>query len=101
LASTLAENSRDATQFIVFDVATGTVDISVRDTLEGVPAKTRQKGRALIPCTVFQGVLHTLPYFRNRSIEIGVSEGQMRIESMVFHNRTITLRDAVLDEQIA
>ena len=80
-------------EFIAFDIAAKNVKITARGSSEGFVAEVYRKGRVSVPWAVFHGVVSTLPYFRQRKIEIGFDHGKMSIGEMVFHNRMIMLSD--------
>jgi hypothetical protein len=78
-------------EFVAFNIATKNVKITAGKFSEKIAAKIQSEGRASVPCTVFYGVMSTLPYFRERTVEICFDEGKMSVDEMVFHNRMITL----------
>ena len=76
---------------IHFKVTSGRLGISTNGTSANLKAEAQCTGTALIPSTVFAGVLHILPYFGDRTVEIGLSKGKMRVDTTVFHTRDILL----------
>jgi len=78
-------------EFIAFNIANKNVKITAGKSSEKIAAKVQREGAASVPCTVFYGVMSTLPYFRERTVEICFDEGKMSVDKMVFYNRMITL----------
>lgn len=86
-------------KFITFKIAAKDVEITANGVSETLAAKIKQEGRVSIPSAILDGVLRTLPYFGERTIKIGFSEGRMRVDNMVFHNRMIVLSDSVSSDR--
>ena len=79
---------------VAFTIDDQCVEIAANETSAGLAAEVQRKGRVSVPSTVMHGVITTLPYFGHRKIQIGFSEGKMRVDNMVFHHRMIVLTDS-------
>lgn len=93
LRTTLTGPAKKRVDRIAFTIAARSVEIATNETAEGVAAEVQRKGRVSVPYTVIDGVITTLPYFGYKKIQVGFSNGKMRVDSMVFHNRMIVLSD--------
>ena len=90
-ATWIDETVEDDEKAIQFNVTAGRLGITANGTSANLLAEVQSAGTAFIPPTVLAGVLHMLPYFGNRSVEIGFSHGKMRVDCTVFHTREILL----------
>lgn len=86
---------------IAFNISSHSVKITANGGSQALPAEVRREGTAFIPYVVLQGVARTLPYFGHRDIEIAFSDGKMRVDGMVFHNRMIVLSNFDAPGQMA
>ncbi len=78
---------------VAFNISSRSVEITTDGASQALAADVRREGTAFVPEVVLQGVLTTLPYFGQKHIEIGFSDGKMRVDSMIFHNPMIVLSD--------
>jgi hypothetical protein len=62
-------------------------------------ADVQSEGRVAIPAAVVEGLIQTLPYFGKKKVEIGCSEGRLRIHTTVFHSREIVVSGIQSDPQ--
>ena len=94
LGPTMTGQAKDAVDRIAFTIDDRFVEIAANKASEGLAAEVQRKGRVSVPSTVMHGVITTLPYFGRKKIQVGFSEGKMRVDSMVFHHRMIVLTDS-------
>lgn len=99
LAGQIGEIPEDEEKAIEFKVTAGRLGITVDGTAANLMADVQSAGIAFIPSTVLAGVRHMLPYFGNRTVEIGFSNGKMRVDGTVFHSREILLSSAETSER--
>ena len=90
LAARLADTADEEHQ-IQFKVTSGKLGIAVGAESANLVADVRSTGTALVPFTVLAGVAHMLPYFGDKTVGIGLSNGKMRVDTTVFHTRSILL----------
>ena len=95
----LALQSKYSNEFITFKITARNVEITVDGTAEGLAAKVQHEGKVSIPCTILYGIIRTLPYFGQREIEVGFSEGKMHIDGVAFHSRVIVPSHSVSPER--
>lgn len=79
---------------VAFTIDDRFVEIAANEASEGLAAEVQRKGRVSVPSTVMHGVITTLPYFGRKKIQVGFSDGKMRVDNMVFHHRMIFLTDS-------
>jgi hypothetical protein len=79
----LTECSED---LIEVNVAARAVELTTNHFSAGLEAKVLREGRVSAPRIVLQGVMRMLPYFGRQTIEIGFSEGKMRVHTTIFHH---------------
>jgi len=84
---------------IHFDISPKRLEITADGASANLQAQIQSSGAASIPFTVLAGVLHMLPYFGNNVVEIGFSPGKMRVDTTIFHNRSILQRSPQADER--
>jgi len=72
-----------------FDISSKRLEITADGASASLQAEVQSGGVASIPFTVLAGVLHMLPYFGSNVVEIGFSPGKMRVDTTIFHNRSI------------
>jgi len=89
LATGFAPTQGIADNPVHFDVTPKGLEITVDGASASLQAEVQSSGAASVPFTVLAGMLHMLPYFGNNAVEIGFSPGKMRVDTTVFHNRTI------------
>lgn len=75
----------------LFTATSQKLGILVKGVSETLAAGVQIAGTASVPLTILAGVVHVLPYFGEKTVEIGFSRGKMRIDTTVFHNRGILL----------
>jgi hypothetical protein len=91
LATELAQLPEITDDPVHFNITPKGLEITIEGTSATLRAEVRNSGAASIPFTVLAGVLHMLPYFGKNTVEIGFSHGKMRVDTTVFHNRSILL----------
>ena len=91
LATRLAETPGIGDDSVHFDVSSKKLEITVDGASANLQADVQRTGAASVPFTVLAGVVHVLPYFGKKPVEIGFSRGRMRVDTTVFHNRNIVL----------
>ena len=91
LATELAQLPEITDEPVHFDITPNELEITIEGTSTTLRAQVQNRGAASVPFTVLAGVLHMLPYFGNNAVEIGFSHGKMRVDTTVFHNRSILL----------
>jgi hypothetical protein len=91
LASKLGEMPEHGVESSRFNVVPGILRIAVDGASANLQADVMSSGAASVPFTVLAGVVHMLPYFGKKAVEIGFSDGKMRVDTTVFHNRAILL----------
>lgn len=74
-----------------FDITSKELEITIEGTSATLRAEAQTSGTVTIPFTVLAGVLHMLPYFGKNAVEIGFSQGKMRVDTTIFHNPSILL----------
>jgi hypothetical protein len=99
LATELAKLPEISDDPVHFDITPKGLEITIEGTSAPVRAEVQNSGVASIPFTVLAGVLHMLPYFGTNAVEIGFSHGKMRVDTTVFHNRSIVLTNTGPNER--
>jgi len=82
-----------------FDITSKRLEITADGASTNLQAEVQSSGSASIPFTVLAGVLHMLPYFGNNVVVIGFSPGKMRVDTTIFHNRSILQTSPHADER--
>jgi len=91
MATRLAQSLETDDDFVHFDLSSGRLEISIEGASANLHAEVRRTGAAFVPLTVLAGMVHVLPYFGNKPVEVGFSPGKMRVDTTIFHNRNIVL----------
>lgn len=99
LATELAQLPEITDDPVYFDITSNALEITIEGTSATLRAEVQNRGAASIPFTVLAGVLHMLQYYGENAIEIGFSRGKMRVDTTVFHNRSILLTGTPLNER--
>ena len=94
LASKLGEVPEHGEDSVHFNVVPGKLRIAVDGASATLQADVISSGATSVPFIVLTGVVHMLPYFGKKAVEIGFSAGKMRVDTTVFHNRGIILNSS-------
>ncbi len=84
---------------VEFNVVTDGVWVTSLGKWQLLSADVQSEGRVAIPASVVEGLIRTLPYFGKKKVEIGCSEGRLRIHTTVFHSREIVVSSIQSDPQ--
>ncbi len=71
-------------QSVTFIADRDSIQIQIGGSSEMVSAEVLQTGRESIPCSLFWEMAQTLRFYRKKKVEITVSEGELKLERMVF-----------------
>jgi len=84
---------------VEFKLVDGDVWVATLGRWVCLAADVHQPARVCIPPSIVEGLVCMLPYFGTKKIEIGFSQGRMRIHTTVFHNREILV--SAVDESLS
>ena len=89
LAARLSEMPGADEKPINFKVTLTRLGMTVDKNSAKIMVEAQRAGYASIPFTILAGLVHVLPYFGSTNVEIGFSPGRVRVDTTVFHSRSI------------
>jgi len=88
LLARLSDERDSGNSLVVFIANRDSLRIQVGDSSEIIPAVVAQSGKESVQWLQFSGMAQTLRSYREKNVEITVSDNELKIERMVFRPLT-------------
>jgi hypothetical protein len=89
LSARLPDESEVGSQFVVFNACSNNLEIAARGTSEGLAVSVLHPGQASLPFPVFSGIARVLRFYRRKTVDVGFSNGVVKIEHTQFRHSWI------------
>lgn len=88
LLARLPDECESGNQSVVFTAGHNNFRIQAGSSSETISAVVVQRGKESVQCSLFSAMAQTLRFYHKKTVEIAVSDNELKIERMVFRQST-------------
>jgi hypothetical protein len=91
LSARLSDESEAGGELVTFDASHNSLEVTARETSEGLSASVVHPGRACVPFPVFRGVARIMRFYRLKVVRLVFSARELTIDRTTFRHKDISI----------
>jgi len=85
------ESESGGGEFVTFGASHNSLEITARETSEGLPASVVHPGRACVPFPIFRAVARIMRFYRLKVVRLVLSARELTIDRTTFRHKDISI----------